>query len=295
MKQHFSFFLLGLVLLQCNAPTDHQNPFLTKEIPTAEPIPFKTDLIPEGKLIHKGSFSPDLTQYYYTLSDKNYERFDIYVIQKQHNQWSGPEPAFFNSTYSEHGMSFSPDGNTIYFSSTRPVGIADIPYTWHLWKSGKRDGQWNEPEFVDIPNLRDKLVSHPTISQKGTLYFHASNLDYSDMNLYQSKLVNGTMEPAQKVVLDIEAPYGKCTPFIASDESFLLFATVGNQLDLHISHNDGHDHWSKPRKLSEQINDSGQGNPYVTPDHQFLFFATGTNTEPWQVNWVNFSRELTQK
>ncbi|MDW3194265.1 MAG: hypothetical protein R8G66_17960 [Cytophagales bacterium] len=294
MKQHFFLCMLTIYLCQCCSPTNDQRSFLTEKIPADNPLTFKADLIPDGKLIHKGSFSPDLTEYYYTVSDKSYKRFDTYVIRKQEERWSDPKTAFFNSDYSEHGLSFSPDGNTIYFSSTRPVE-SYIPDTWHLWKSVNKGGQWSKPAYIDIPNLRDKLISHPTISNQGTLYFHASNLDYSEMDLYQCKLVDGNFGTAQKVVLDIEAPYGKCTPYIAADESFLLFATVGDQLDLQISYNDGQGNWSIPKKLNEEINHSGQGNPYVTPDHQFLFFTTGTNSEKWQVKWVNFLDETTPK
>ncbi|MGK0412400.1 MAG: hypothetical protein ACJA1B_000592 [Polaribacter sp.] len=52
-------------------------------------------------------------------------------------------------------MSFSPDGNSIYFSSTRTTNIEGVPETWHIWKSDKVNGEWKEPIFMDIPNLRE--------------------------------------------------------------------------------------------------------------------------------------------
>ena len=48
------------------------------------------------------------------------------MIKKVDGIWSSPKEAFFNSDYSEHGMSFSPDGNTMYFSSTRPTNIDSV-------------------------------------------------------------------------------------------------------------------------------------------------------------------------
>ena len=180
--------IFTICLLSCKNETENTKmQFLTEEIPNKKPIEFKQDLIPKNKLIHKGIFSPDLQKYYYTISDKNFEQFEIFVIEKNHENWSAPKKAFFNSKYNEHGMSFSPNGNTLYFSSTRPVNIDGIVQTWHIWKSDKINGKWTEPVFVDIPNLRDKLVSHPTITNSETLYFHTSNLDYSDMDIYHSK------------------------------------------------------------------------------------------------------------
>ena len=109
-------------------------------------------------------------------------------------------------------MNFSPNGNTLYFSSTRPVNIDGVVQTLAYMKSDKINGKWSEPIFVDIPNLRNKLVSHPTITNSGTLYFHTSNLDYSEMDIYHSKNVNGKFEDAERIV--INSKLGKCTPYI---------------------------------------------------------------------------------
>ncbi|MCR9287442.1 hypothetical protein OAF63_03850 [Saprospiraceae bacterium] len=166
----FTIFFLSCTTENKNAEME----FLTEKIPNNIPLEFKQEIIPDDKIIHKGIFSPDLKEYYYTISDK---KFEVFKIEKNNGVWSEPEKAFFNSKYDEHGMSFSSEGNTLYFSSTRPVNVSGVLPTWHIWKSDKIDGKWNEPVFVDIPNLRNKLVSHPTITNSGTLYFHSSNLD----------------------------------------------------------------------------------------------------------------------
>lgn len=218
------------------------------------------------------------------------------MIRKSNDQWSDPEMAFFNSEYSDHGMSFSPDGSTMYFSSTRPTNREDVLTTWHIWKSEQVNGNWTEPEFVDIPNLKDQLVSHPTISNQGALYFHASNLDYSQMDLYRSQLIDGQFGPAALVGTGLDAPAGKCTPHVSADESYLIYATIGNELELYVSFNGGDGNWTGTKRLNDLINNSGQGNPYVTPDDQFLFFTTSDQMgQNWQVKWVDIKNELTQK
>ncbi|MEO1628953.1 MAG: hypothetical protein AAFV25_27650 [Bacteroidota bacterium] len=286
--------LLAIGFLSCEQQIKTaQRQFLTEDIPTTVPIAFQKDIIPNDKLIHKGTFSPDLKAYHYSLSDKNFENFDVFVIHQEDGQWSEPKQAFFNSTYDEHGMSFSPDGNSIYFSSTRPVGIDSIPATWHIWKSDRVQGRWTEPTFVDIPNLRDKLTSHPTIAKSGSLYFHSSNLDYSQMDIYQSKLVNNKFEAAEKVSIDLDESSGTCTPYVSPDEDFLIFASIGPQLDLYVSFRDGQGRWTDVKRLPDDINSLGQGNPYVTPDRRFLFFTTGEyQDKQWEVKWVNVKAEL---
>ena len=286
------FLLLILSFLSCKNENTKME-FGTKEIPNKIPIEFKPDLIPENKRIHKGIFSPNLQEYYYTISDKDFNNFEVYVIQQNNGNWSQPKKAFFNSTYNEHGMSFSPSGNTLYFSSTRPVGIDGVDETWHIWKSDKINGEWSTPTFVDIPNLREKLVSHPTITNSGTLYFHSSNVDYSEMNIYHSKLINGKFEDAVKTSISMNSKTGACTPYVSPKGDYLIFAAIGNQLDLMISFNDGNDNWIHTKKLNDTINNLGQGNPFVTPDHKFLFFTTGDPLENnWKVKWVHIESEL---
>lgn len=284
--------LFTIVFLSCkNENTKMQ--FLTNEIPNNIPFEFKQDLVPENKLIHKGIFSTDLKEYYYTISDNNFEKFDVLVIKKNNENWTEPKKAFFNSEYNEHGMSFSPDGNSIYFSSTRPTNIKGTSETWHIWKSDKVNGEWKEPVFVDIPNLRDKLVSHPSITNSGTLYFHTSNLDYSEMDIYHSKKVNGKFEKAEKTTISMNTKIGKCTPYVSPKEDYLIFATIGNELNLMISYNDGKGGWINTKKLNNKINNKGQGNPYVTPNNKFLFFTTGEHLEKeWKVKWVNIESEI---
>ncbi|MTI31124.1 PD40 domain-containing protein [Xanthovirga aplysinae] len=294
MKKLNIIILITICFLSCKNETENiKVRFLTEKIPGDIPIEFKEIIIPNNKLIHKGIFSPDLKEYYYTISDKGFEQFDVYAMKKQNGTWSKAEKAFFNSDHSEHGMSFSPDGNSLYFSSTRPVNIDGVSETWHIWKSTKIDGKWNEPTFVDIPNLRDKLVSHPTIANSGTIYFHASNLDYSEMDIYHSNQVNGSFENAEKTPISVNLQVGKCTPYFSPKEDYLIFASIGHQLDLMISFNDGKGKWGNTKILNEKINKFGQGNPYVTPDNKFLFFTSGNNSDQkWKVKWVNIESEL---
>nr|WP_298994989.1 hypothetical protein [uncultured Allomuricauda sp.] len=289
MKKIRIILLFTMVLLSCKTETkNHKIEFLTDNIPNDIPMEFRPDLTPIKRIIHKGTFSPDLKEYYFTISDTDFKNFKVLMIKKKKFKWSEPEEAFFNSKYNEHGMSFSPDGNSVYFSSTRPVNTDGIESTWHIWKSDKVNGEWTEPTFADIPNLRNKLVSHPTITNSGMLYFHSSNLDYSEMDLYQSKKTKDGFEAAERVSISMKAKNGKCTPFISPNGDYIIFASIGNQLDLMISFNDGNGRWSNTRKLSDEINSFGQGNPYVTPNGKFLFFTTGTHDEVnWKVKWVN--------
>ncbi|MDF1695328.1 MAG: hypothetical protein P1U56_05835 [Saprospiraceae bacterium] len=257
------------------------------------PMDFKPELTPENKIIHRGVFTPSLDAYYYTLSNKDFTQFEVWVIQRVNNAWTSPKKAFFDTKYDEHGMSFSSDGQTIYFASTRPVGIEGVPHTWHIWKSERKDNIWTEPQFVDIPTMQNKLVSHPTVSASGELYFHASGLDYSQMDIYYCQLGKDGIGGPEKVFQNQESPIGRCTPFIDPNGRFLLFASIGEQLDLHISYKDENNQWTRPKNLGKDINTNGQGNPFVSSDHNYLLFASGNHEDKkWTVKSIDFNSIL---
>ena len=291
MRQMKEFFiiLITICILGCKGGIENNTlQSLTGVIPADTPIVFRESLVPNDKIIHKGIFSPDMKQFFYTVSDKNFENFNVFVTRKLKDGWSVPHKAFFNSGFDEHGMSFSPDGNSIYFSSTRPIGMDSMPETWHIWKSDKVAGKWEEPSFVDIPNLKSKLVSHPIMTSSGLLYFHTSNLDYSQMDIFQSQNINGDFSDAVKTSISTTSDAGKCTPYVSPKEEYLIYASIGEQLDLMISFNDGSGNWINTRRLNDQINDIGQGNPYVTPDNKYLFYTTGEHhSQNWEVKWVD--------
>ena len=287
---------IGLLFILSCIKNDQSNQmkYLTQCIPNSSPVEFMEHLKVADKLIHRGIFNPDLSEYYFTLSDKAFQQFDVYLIKKLEGEWSEPEKAFFNSDFSEHGMSFSPDGKSLFFSSTRPTNIDSIPATWHIWRSDKVDEKWSDPVFIDIPNLREKLVSHPSITDAGRLYFHASNLDYSEMDIYSTIQSSGQFEAAIKATISSVSPnVQKCTPYVSPKGNYLLFAAIGEQLELMITFKDKNGHWTRPKRLNDDINANGQGNPYVTPDGTFLFYATGKmDAEDWSIKWVNIQNEI---
>ncbi|MDY8138542.1 hypothetical protein [Aquimarina sp. 2201CG5-10] len=292
IKNVLLVFLILFVVTACKNQDQNatqSNMFLTDKIPGDTPIPFKPELVTSNKLVHRGIFSTDMETYYFTISNTDFSSFDVKMSRKKEGVWSTPVNAFFNSTYNEHGMSFSPDGNTLVFASTRSVDTEEVSDTWHLWKSQKQNGKWSEPQFIDIPNLRDKLMSHPTLTNDGILYFHSSNIDYSNMEIWYATLENDQYLPAKKLQLNINQAKGYCTPYISADGEHLIFAVIKEHLELNISHKTGVNEWSTPIIIPEYINHNGQGNPYLTPDGKFLFYATeDVNKEnTWHINWVS--------
>ena len=89
--------LFTIAFFSCRNENDNPKMnFIADEIPNNIPFEFKQNLVPENKLIHKGIFSPDLKEYYYTISDNSFEKFDVLVIKKNETDLSVDQLNQFN-------------------------------------------------------------------------------------------------------------------------------------------------------------------------------------------------------
>lgn len=284
----FYFSILALLTACCTSsnPTDLNTPEA-----------FLYEQIPNDQLAHGGAFSPDGQQFYLTLSDKSFQNFDVVVFNQNEGKWEDPQPAFFNTSYEEHGVCFSTDGKTLYFSSTRPTGIEGISETWHIWCAKKIDNQWTEPEFVNLPAMENKLVSHPSLTQSNRMYFHAGELDYSDLTLYYADKKNGQWLTPKPIEIESDSAALFITPFIAPDESYLVFGKVDkNKEYLVISYN-SNNQWQTPKTLNDSIQMNNRSNPFVNLTDNNLYYAVGAFTPEgvpnnWHIKRMSFKGAL---
>jgi len=298
--------LVGLLLLAaiigCNTTMKlnaEQKQYLGENPPINLPVLFKPELIPDTQLAHAGVFTPDMNEYYYTLSNASFSQFTVMYIRKFGDQWTTPKEAFFNSSYLEHGVHFTEDGQWVYFSSTRPTGKESNTGNWHIWRSKKMSNGWSEAQWINVPGMDGKSSSHPSLTRSGRMYFHSYNPDFSDIALFVTEPIDGVFQKAKKIVLPEGQNHNTLTPFVALDESYLLFEKkFDDYLEIHISYRKN-GKWQLPKRLIDNINDKNLGNPYVTPDGQYLFYASGhwlENTPPreWLIKWVSTKEVFTR-
>jgi hypothetical protein len=269
-----------------------QERYLGEYPPTEKPKLFKPGLIPDQQLAHAGVFTPDLSEYYFTLSNASFSKFTVMYIRKSGDKWTTPKEAFFNSSYLEHGVHFTEDGQWVYFSSTRPIGEKGNSSNWNIWRSKKSEGGWGDAQWVNIPGMEGKSASHPSLTRSGRMYFHSYNPDFSDMALFVSESVEGEFQNAEKIIFSEGENNNTLTPFVASDESYLLFEKKFDDFfEIYISYREN-ENWQPPKRLSNNINTKNLGNPYVTPDGKYLFYASGDWSQnapasDWVIKWVS--------
>ncbi|WP_420580410.1 TolB family protein [Reichenbachiella sp.] len=261
------YFYLTILLLSCGTEPKQQASF--------EPEAFLSEFVSAGQLAHGGILSPDGLQYYVTLSDSNFQHFNVVMSENKNGKWGVPKPVSFNSSHDEHGVNFSPDQQYIYFSSTRPVPKDSLSNSWQIWRCQKTPDGWGEPEWVILPSMSGQLVSHPSLTETGRIYFHAGKKDYSQLSIYYANQHNGKFSAPKKVTFNTILEGLQITPYVAADESFLIFGQLANgKEELYVSKNINGE-WQTPIRLNDKINHDCKANPFISTDAKFLYYASG--------------------
>jgi Tol biopolymer transport system component len=271
--------------------TDLKGDYLGQTLPYDIPVVFAPGIISVDSTIEHGSpcFSPDGNTVFWQSNlrhaGKDTEIF-LNTMLRVDGQWTEPEASPFG------GMpAFSQDGNKLIFISSETEKEKGL---YLLTKQG--DG-WSEAKSMRIitrfPELR--YLYGPSITNNGTLYFfaHAEGLgSRNDFGIYRSEFINGSYAKPELLPssINIAEAVLNWTPFIAPDESYLLFSSDrdSSQQNLFISfrHEDGT--WTEAYNLGAEINAGrGQRFPAISPDGRYMFFTRWVAPGNEDVMWVS--------
>ena len=210
--------------------------------------------------------------------------FKILYSKYDNDFWSVPEPANFITNTRTIEPFFSPDGQQIFFTS-----YADI------YVSNKENQTWSTPIKLGSPINTPTEEYHPTVTLNRTLYF-CSMRDNSCGDIYRSVFQNGNYSIVEKLDKVINKPYHAWDPFIAPDESYIIFTSIypdgfGNE-DQYISYNKN-GRWTYPKNLGPKINTNKiEYGSYISLDNKYYFFSRpngwGPNI-PADIYWVSAS------
>ena len=142
-----------------------------------------------------------------------------------------------NTKYHEGTVSFSPDGNTMYFSresfyekvyerdSITKYKISVL----NLYKSINQEGQWSEAEALSL-NGDSYSVKNPSVSADGTTLYFASDKTggYGNFDIYSAPIdENGSVGDATNLGQKLNTEGQEMFPFISANNT-LYFSSNGH-------------------------------------------------------------------
>ncbi len=217
----------------------------------------------------------------------------ILLTELTNGAWTRPEEAGFSLRGQDGDFIIAPDDQTVLFASGRPVEKGGSSLRDHnIWKTVRTSSGWKEPELLASPVNTDAHESYPSLSADGTLYFFSRREGgFGQSDIYLSEPVNGRYEEVVNLGNIINTEHHEVDPFIAPDESYLIFASdrpggYGSD-DFYICFKSSDAEWLPPMNMGDQIN--SRHTEYivnVTLDGKYLFFTSDKNGSR-DVFWVD--------
>jgi WD40-like Beta Propeller Repeat len=251
---------------------------VAQQSPEPSPQLFGGNVISTGDDESHPEFTPDGKTVYFLKNTPSFSHYTIVVSHEQNGKWTTPEVAPFSGQFSDADPSITADGERFFFISTRPVNGKSKEDT-DIWMMKKVGENWSAPEALTGVNSETNEW-FPTVSKNGNLYFGSERSGGKGRcDLYCSTLVDGKYGAPENLGDPINSAASEVEPFIARDESYLIFAAIGlpdskGIYDLYISfRRDGA--WTRPRNLGDKINSVGWDfSPKVSPDGKWFFFTS---------------------
>jgi ankyrin repeat protein len=253
--------------------------YLGREKPGQIPVMFAPGFVSTERPQLNAVFTPDGKEFYFSLRKSN-APFTIMVTKQVNNRWTKPETAPFSGKYSDVDQSISPDGKRFFFCSDRPVKKGGKPRDHDFWVMERTAAGWGEPRHLGFEVNTDKEDFYPVVTKDGALYFSSQREGPRTNNVYRSRLVEGKYGKAEKLSEAINTQHREFDPFVAADESFIIFASgrpggFGSS-DLYISFFKKDGTWTKAKNMGSTINsDASDYTPMLSPDGKYLFFTSG--------------------
>jgi hypothetical protein len=246
-----------------------------------------------------GVFSPDGKEFYFAKLNPTttFARIGLLCVSHwRQGKWTTPEVLPFSGKYLDLPPRLSPDGQTMYFASSRPAPGTKARVL-RLWKAQKTNEGWSEPQPLPAPvnAPEDRWNWGASATKDGTLYFTSDREQPGRPKIYRSRFVNGAYQEAEKVAAPINSEFNDFDPFVNGDETILFFVAAGDDPaaghhregvlytggypyargDIFVSRMvDGA--WTPAKHLEHGVNTVfDEGYPALTPDGKHLVFSSG--------------------
>ena len=253
--------------------------YLGQKPPGDTPIVFAPGTVSNGHVHSRLAISPDGSAMCWTsvptLTGQGVPR--IVCAARENGIWTKPQtPPFADQAMTANPL-FSPDGTKLFFDYTnaREKG-------WSTRYVTKTDSGWSVPRSDGF-----LLSTSSSFTNSGKVYFTGGLKGKPwNMGTYSARYSGDGYSSANALDASINTPYIDYTPFISSDESFLMFSSsrpsMEEQMFLQISFRNADGTWPPPRKMNGAIGFVGQARfPSISPDGKYLFFCGDDGNIYW--------------
>ncbi len=266
-----------------------EGPYLGQTPPAEARRVFSGGFVSTERRELNAAFTPDGRTLFFSR-DRSPRGTRMLMTVRSGDGWQPPVPAPF-SLGDDVDMFVTVDGREVYFCSDAPVPgqpprDASQPAPGEppvdIWLARRQGDSWGPAEWLG-PEINSPAAAdyYPTLTRDGTLYFSSNRPGgLGENDIYRARRVGGRWAPPENLGPVVNSAGREFDPFIAPDESYLIFASERpgglGQSDLYLSvrHADGT--WGTPVNLGPAVNSPfGDYTPMLSPDGRYLFLTSG--------------------
>jgi len=238
--------------------THIQGPYLGQDPPGTRPEVFAPALLNTSAHEYSISFTPDGREIYFSRGGGG-----TFVCRWETEGWTAPEPVrFMAEPWLTEEANVAADGSAIFFCARN-----DLRSPREIWRALRVGGGWGVPDklFVGM---------YATSTRDGTLYYTGieERPDYGI--LYRRRWTGSAYAEPERLVGELDSEFPDAHPFIAPDESFLLFDSYRPSAPgIFVSFPLPDGTWGEAIRLNEHLGIPPAGQCALSPDGKYLFFC----------------------
>jgi hypothetical protein len=292
MKRILLCLLCFSLIVSCGVSKDNPtdpSPYFASEPPGQTAKLFAPGIISTDENELNLTISPDGQEIFFTVGNRGINT--IQTVKYINGQWTDRETASFSGEFSDVDPYITSTGNRLYYSSKRPVNNSGDSKDSDLWYVEKAEsGNWGEPKHLEKINNIGIDDYYTSIAKNGNLYYSVfSSRNKGD--LFYATLEDSIYIATYKIEEPVNSSYNEHDPFIAPDESYLLFSSdrpggMGRN-DIYVTFKNEDGSWTKPKNMGGKINSEGYDFcPILSPDEKYLFFTRYINGDG-NIFWID--------
>lgn len=273
--------LLLLLIAACISWTNAQSHYPDKTLPGTAPRPFAPGLISGGMPNRDMAISPSGNELFYTIQSAGGQIGVILRLRYEQGVWSKPAVASFSGRYNDIEPAFSPDGQTLYFASNRPIRPGGPVKDYDIWMVKKAGDGWGSPVRLDTIINSSKDEFYPSIARSGNLYFtREMENGKGKEDIVISEWKDGHYQAPHSLPEAINSDKFEFNSFVDPNERYIIFSSFGRPDDvgggdLYLSCKNEQGEWLPALHLDSTINSNGLDFcPFVSSDEKYFFFTS---------------------
>src|SRR5579871_3437548 len=247
-----------------------------------KPVLFAENVITTSDDEFGGTFTPDGKTCYFSKSVLKFYIDVICFSEYKNGRWQTPKVAPFSGVYRDFDPVISADGNTMLFTSDRPVN-GEKKTDYDIWMLKKNGNGWSEPIHLDSAINSPYNEHFASMAANGTIYFSSDRPGAlggpGDADIYRSALTNGKYVYAEHLADSVSSTAYELDCVVSPDERFLLIGVYGRadgygNYDIFCSKN-VNGKFSASKNLGPLVNTKFRDySPRISPDGKYLFFTS---------------------